>query len=69
MRTISFLAGALCGGLVGAVAALLLAPTAGTELRARVMLEVDHLVGEARQAAMDRRAELSARFGRNSEIG
>ena len=69
MRTISFLAGALCGSVVGAVAALLLAPMAGEELRARVRVEVDHLVGEARQAAVDKRAELSARFGHHGEIG
>ena len=69
MRTISFLAGALCGGLVGAVAALLLAPMAGKELKARVMVEIDHLVGEARQATVDKRSELSARFGRSIEIG
>ena len=69
MRTISFVAGALCGGAVGAVAALLLAPLAGQELRARVRDEVDHLVGEARQAAVDKRAEVSARFGRHEEIG
>ncbi|MDP6793584.1 MAG: YtxH domain-containing protein [Anaerolineales bacterium] len=69
MRTISFLAGALCGGLVGAVAALLLAPMAGKELKSRVMVEIDHVVGEARQAAVDKRAELSARFGRSTEIG
>jgi gas vesicle protein len=69
MRTISFLAGALCGGVVGGVAALLLAPMAGQELRARVMVEIDHLVGEARQAAVDKRADLSVRFGRHPEIG
>ena len=69
MRTFSFLAGALCGGLVGAVAALLLAPMAGKELKARVMVEIDHLVGEARQATVDKRSELSARFGRSIEIG
>ena len=67
MRTISFMAGALCGGVVGAVAALLLAPVAGKELRARVMVEVDHLVGEARQAAIDKQSELSARFGRQAK--
>ena len=65
MRTISFLAGALCG----VVAALLLAPMAGQDLRARVMVEIDHLVGEARQAAVDKRAELRVRFGHHSEIG
>ena len=69
MRTFSFLAGALCGGLVGAVAALLLAPMAGKELKARIMVEIDHLVGEARQATVDKRSELSARFGHSAEIG
>ena len=68
MRTISFIAGSLCGGVVGAVAALMLAPMDGKQLRARVMVEVDHLVGETRQAAADKRAEISARFGRKSAI-
>lgn len=68
MRTISFLAGVMCGGLVGAAAALLSTPMAGKELRARVRVEVDHLVGEARQAAADKRSELTARFGRHAEL-
>lgn len=66
MRTISFIAGSVCGGVVGAVAALMLARMDGKQLRARVMVEVDHLVGETRQASADKRAEISARFGRKS---
>ena len=61
-RMFSFLAGALCGAIVGAVAALLLAPASGLELREGVSSRVSDLVAEGRRAAEDRRAELQARL-------
>jgi len=61
-RMFSFLAGALCGAIVGAVAALLLAPASGLELRQDVRSRVDDLVAEGRRAAEDRRAELQAQL-------
>ena len=61
-RMFSFLAGALCGAIVGAVAALLLAPASGLELRQGIRLRVDDLVAEGRRAAEDRRAELQAQL-------
>jgi gas vesicle protein len=61
-RIIGFIAGAMCGVIVGAVAALLLAPASGVELRQRVRARVEELVAEGRQAAEDRRAELEAQL-------
>jgi len=61
-KLIGFLAGAMCGAIVGAVAALLLAPAPGVELRQNVRTRVDVLVAEGRKAAEDRRAELEAQL-------
>ena len=60
MRTTSFLAGAMCGGLVGAVAALFLAPMTGEDFRGRVKSELEHVVAEARRAASEQRIALRA---------
>ena len=61
-RMVSFLAGAMCGAIVGAVAALLLAPASGLELRQGVRSRVSDLVAEGRRAAEERRAELEAQL-------
>ncbi len=61
-RTMSFLAGGMCGALIGAVAALLFAPTSGSELRARAQDELNSLADEARRAYEDRRVELETRL-------
>jgi gas vesicle protein len=61
-KTFSFLAGALCGVLVGGVTGLLLAPYAGTELRKDIQNRVDGLVAKGQQAAALKRAELEAQF-------
>ena len=61
-QLIGFVAGAMCGAVVGAVAALLLAPESGIELRQQVRMRVDDLLAEGRQAAEDRRAELEAQL-------
>lgn len=60
MRITSFLAGALCGGLVGGVAALLLAPMAGEEFVGSAKNELEHWVTEAKNAASEKRAQLRA---------
>lgn len=61
-QIIGFLAGAMCGAVVGAVAALLLAPASGIELRQQARTRVDELLAEGRQAAEDRRAELEGQL-------
>ena len=65
MRTIRFLVGAFCGGVVGALAVLCLAPMAGKDLRVLIMAELNHLVSDAQQAAADKQTELNSIFGRD----
>lgn len=59
-RILMFLTGTICGGLVGAVAALLLAPASGEELRSQLRNRCQGLVDEVRQAYQTRRAQLEA---------
>lgn len=59
-RMLMFLAGTFCGALVGAVAALLLAPASGEELRSRLRDRYQGLVEDVRQAYQSRRAQLEA---------
>ena len=57
-KIMGFMAGALCGAVVGAVSALLLAPMPGRELQTRAREEWDTLLSDAQKAAADKRAEL-----------
>ncbi len=59
-RILMFLTGTMCGALVGAVAALLLAPASGEELRSRLRDRYQGLVEDVRQAYQTRRAQLEA---------
>lgn len=61
-RIMSFIAGLMAGAVVGAVSALLLTPASGEELQSRVRDQVEVVISEARQAAVDRRAVLSQRL-------
>jgi gas vesicle protein len=59
MRSItSFLEGFALGGIIGAVVALLLAPSSGEELRLQMQNEADRIRSEVSEAAQTRRAEL-----------
>lgn len=61
-RPFSFLAGLVAGAMVGAAAAILLAPYSGPELRERARTRARGLIEEGRRAAAARRAELSAQL-------
>ena len=61
-KFMSFLAGVLCGALVGAVAAILMAPYSGSELQDRIRAQAEDLVEKGRQAAMVKRTELEAQL-------
>ena len=61
-RLVGFIAGAMCGAIVGAVAALLLAPASGVELRQSARARFQEMLAEGRQAAADRRAELETQL-------
>jgi gas vesicle protein len=54
----SFLTGLILGGLVGAAAAILLAPYSGPDLRNQIQNQVDQIQIEVRKAASERRSEL-----------
>lgn len=57
-RLMTFLAGVVCGALVGAITALLLAPTSGEELRVSVQKRTEELRDEIREAYETRMAQL-----------
>ena len=61
-KLVSFLAGLLAGAVVGAAAAILLAPSSGTELQDRARIRVQALIEEGKRAAAARRAELEAQL-------
>ena len=57
-KFINFVTGATLGALVGATAAILLAPMSGEELQAQIKEQVEQIQLEVKTAASDRRAEL-----------
>ncbi|HEY4691514.1 MAG TPA: YtxH domain-containing protein [Anaerolineae bacterium] len=57
-KILAFAAGAMCGAIVGAVAALLLAPMSGGEIQEQARKRFEAIVTEGRKAAEERRAEL-----------
>ena len=61
-KMFGFLIGAVVGGLVGSTIALLLAPSAGEQLRGQIRERGSHFVADVRQAADQRRIELRERL-------
>jgi gas vesicle protein len=61
-RTFSFFIGVTVGGLVGALAALLFAPSSGAELRAQIGDRAQQFSTDVRQAASTKRIELQERL-------
>jgi gas vesicle protein len=61
-KALNFMAGALCGALVGGVAALLLAPTSGEKLRSDVTARWEEALAEAHQAMEDTRRQMQEQF-------
>ena len=61
-KILSFMAGALCGAVVGATVAMLLAPSSGEELRGEMVHRWEDALNEARQAMEDTRRDLQAQF-------
>lgn len=55
---LAFVAGAMCGGIVGAVAALFLTPLSGDEVRVQTRRRFDEMIEEGKKAADERRSEL-----------
>ena len=61
-RIFSFMAGALCGAVVGGVATLLLTPASGEDLRAQADARWQDAKSEAQLAMDERRRELEDQF-------
>jgi len=61
-RAFGFLIGAMMGGIIGAAAALLFAPSSGAELRAQINDRTQVFTTDIRQAASTKRIELQDRL-------
>ena len=57
-KAMAFIFGAVMGGVLGGITALLLAPYSGEELRNVILKEVDTIQIEIKEAAQKKRAEL-----------
>lgn len=57
-KAMAFIFGAVLGGVLGGITALLLAPYSGEELRNVIQKEVDTIQIEIKEAAQKKRAEL-----------
>ena len=61
-KVFSFMAGAICGALVGGVTALLLTPASGNDLRAEAVARWEAAKQDAQQARTQTRQQLEAEF-------
>jgi gas vesicle protein len=61
-KVLAFLGGALSGAIVGAVAALLLTPNSGSDLKEQARQRYNEMLDEGRKAGETRRAEVLAEF-------
>lgn len=57
-KAIAFVFGAVLGGVLGGLTALLLAPYSGDELRSVIQQGVENIQIEVKEAAQQKRAEL-----------
>lgn len=63
-KMFSFMAGAICGALVGGVTALLLTPASGNDLREQAVTRWETAKQEAEQARAQTRLQLENEFER-----
>ncbi|HSH04827.1 MAG TPA: YtxH domain-containing protein [Anaerolineae bacterium] len=61
-KGLGFMAGLICGALVGATAALLMTPAPGAELRAEARAHWEHSLAEAQKAMEETRAQLEKEY-------
>ena len=57
-KAMAFIFGAVLGGVLGGITALMLAPYSGEELRTVIQKEVDNIQVEIKEAAQKKRVEL-----------
>jgi gas vesicle protein len=63
-KLFSFMAGAMCGALIGGVTALLLTPASGSDLREQAIGRWETAKQEAQQARAQTRQQLESEFER-----
>ena len=63
-KVFSFMAGAICGALVGGVTALLLTPASGNELRQQATTRWEEALTEAKRVSQLKQLEMEAEFER-----
>ena len=63
-KLFGFVAGALCGAIVGATASLLFSPQSGEDLRAQAVARWESALSEARGEMQRTQHELEAQFTR-----
>ena len=63
----AFLAGILCGAVVGGATALLLAPMSGRDLQHEIAVRIDQLKAEIESAVAEQETRLRAEFERMKE--
>ncbi|MCJ7734948.1 MAG: YtxH domain-containing protein [Anaerolineales bacterium] len=61
-KAMSFVFGAVMGGILGGLTALLLAPYSGEELRSVIHKQIDSIQIEIKDAALKKRAELEGQL-------
>lgn len=66
-KIFNFLAGAFCGAIVGATAALLMTPASGHQLRHDAMSRWEEALKEAQAAMEETRQDLQAQFEQMKE--
>ena len=67
-QTLSFIAGLVGGGMVGAAAVTLLAPQAGSETRQGILSKINEIIDSGKQAALERQRELEQDYQTRIQI-
>ncbi len=65
----SFMIGVLTGGIVGAVVALILAPSKGSEFREKIRDYTLEIADEVKQASLSKKNELEAKLAKLRKPG
>jgi gas vesicle protein len=61
-KAMAFTFGAIMGGVIGALIALLMAPSSGEELRSSIKQQVEDIQLEIKEAAQKKREELEGQL-------